>query len=81
MISLNVWSQNSLSVSNIITLKEAGLSDAVIIEMIKNQPRLITIQRPPVRQIDIESYDFYWNNYLYPRTLRYRYQMLSPYRR
>ena len=68
---------SSQLVSNIVTLSQNKVSDKVIIEFIRAQketPKIVT--NAPVRQVDVEGYDFFYWNYLYPRTLRYRYDTL-----
>lgn len=85
LLCITCYSQN-LNITNIIELKKNGLSDEVIIAYIKSQQ---TVQKvlPITSQvntnngikIDPESYGYFYTHYLYPRTLRYKYQVLSPY--
>lgn len=73
--------QPSLLASNIISMTQNKVSDQVILAYIQTQAQAQKEVKPVqvVKQIDPESYDFFYWNYLYPRTLRYRYQMLAPY--
>jgi hypothetical protein len=57
----------STLVSEIITLKTNGVSDDVILEYIKHQNK-----ENNIREIDIESYEFFYTHYLYPRALKYQ---------
>lgn len=74
---------SSQMVSNIILMTEHKVSDQVILAYIQSQKEtnqsVKIIQKPAAKQIDVEGYDFFYWNYLYPRTLRYRYQMFYPY--
>jgi hypothetical protein len=67
--------------SNIISMTQNKVSDQVILAYIQTQAQAQKEVKPVqvVKQFDPESYDFFYWNYLYPRTLRYRYQMLAPY--
>lgn len=80
----NVVSSPSSMVSNIIALKQANVSDAVIITYLRTQLRQIPVPvnpppAPKVRVIDPDSYEYFYRYYLYPRTLRYQYQLFRPY--
>ena len=68
---------SSTLVSEIISLKTNGVSDAVIIAYIQNQKE----KSKYTETINIESYEFFVNHYLRPRALEYAYRKLSPYRK
>jgi hypothetical protein len=89
IIALSVLSTNLVAQSladDVLRLKTNGISDAVIIEYIKQRSITNTIvattpQRPVqiVRRIDPESYEYFQTYYLHPRTMSYQYRLFAPY--
>lgn len=71
------------SVSNIIALKNANVSENVIVEYIKSQSQsnkthivtnAVTVVQPKVVTVDPESYTFFYSEHLHPRMVALRYR-------
>lgn len=76
---------SSQLVSNIILMSQHKVSDEVILAFIQNQKEILKPEESSKEPLiatpfNPKSYNFFYWNYLYPRTLRYRYRMLYPYR-
>jgi len=80
--------------TDIITMKERGLPDAVIVTMMHRGAQAAsrpnasrdTIAAPVIvrtlatdGQLDPESYEFFWYHHAYPRALQKSYETLAPY--
>jgi hypothetical protein len=75
LLCINCLAQQ-ITVSEIIQMKTNGVSDAVMISLINSR----TNTSPSIINktiIDPESYDFFWSNYLYPRTIQYQHRVMG----
>lgn len=73
--------QYIINATNIVYLKQSNVPDDVIIHLI-SKTKIIPVTNGIVyvKELDPESYDFFYRYYLLPRAMTYSNRVLFPYR-